>query len=73
MEWLSDGKRRSAPLLTEEDGRGSEEEESQKEREEWRRTGEEIKGRDVVEEEKKSTMATSQKWSGSGGWKRWKP
>lgn len=73
MEWLSDGKRRSAPLLTEEDGRGSEEEESQKEREEWRRTGVEIKGRDVVEEEKKSAMATSQKWSGSGGWKRWKP
>lgn len=69
MEWLSDGKRRSAPLLTEEDGRGSEEEESQKERggrEERRRTGKEIKGRDVVEEEKKSTMATSQKWSGSG-------
>lgn len=65
VEWLSDGKRRSAALLTEEDDRGSEEEESQKEcggREEWRRTGEEIKGRNVVEEEEKSTMAMSQKW-----------
>lgn len=72
MEWLSDGKRRSAPLLTEEHGRRSEEEESQKERggrEEWRRTGEDIKGRDVTEEEKNSTTGDESEMVG----KRWKP